>query len=131
MKRRNIVCAELRRKIRKIFGERKYIFAEEKKNGEGKGGKYLEKENIFFLRRRIRTEKEKEKNIWRRKIHILRRRKMRKDKEENMFFLRRRRKKFRERKYIFCGGGDKRRRQWKKIFGREGGEEDGEGKYHG
>ena len=28
----------------KIFGKGKYIFAEEKKNGRGKGGKYVEKE---------------------------------------------------------------------------------------
>ena len=31
---------------RKIFGERKDIFVEEKNNGEGKGGKYLERENV-------------------------------------------------------------------------------------
>ena len=31
---------------RKIFGERKDIFVEEKNNGEGKGGIYLERENI-------------------------------------------------------------------------------------
>ena len=34
------------------------LFVEEKKNGEGKGGKYLEKENIWFV-----EEKEKEGNI--------------------------------------------------------------------
>ena len=53
--------------------------------GEGKGGKYFKRENTFmlkrritgkereennktkyiFLQRRIKTEKEKEKNIWR------------------------------------------------------------------
>ena len=38
----------MRRKGRKIFAEGKYILMEEKKNGEGKGGKYLERENIFF-----------------------------------------------------------------------------------
>ena len=38
-------------------------------NGEGKRGKYLEKESIFFLQRRRKTEKEKEENIWR-KIFI-------------------------------------------------------------
>ena len=38
-----------RRKRREIFGEGKYIFfAEENKNGEGKGEKYLEKENTYF-----------------------------------------------------------------------------------
>ena len=68
-----------------------YFFAEEKKNGEGKGVKYLEKGNMFFLWRR-KTEKEKEngifrgeiyffaeekvkeENIWRRKIYFFRRR---------------------------------------------------------
>ena len=40
---------------------------EEKKNGEGKGGIYFEKRNIF-LRRRRKMEKEKEENIWRRKM---------------------------------------------------------------
>ena len=37
--------------------------AEKKKNIEGKGGKYLKKESIFFLRRRWKTEKEKEENL--------------------------------------------------------------------
>ena len=32
-----------RRKRRKIFGEREYLFLKENKNREGKGGKYLEK----------------------------------------------------------------------------------------
>ena len=32
-----------RRKGRKIFGEGEYLFLEEKKNREGKGGKYVEK----------------------------------------------------------------------------------------
>ena len=36
---------EKRRRRRKIFGEEKNIFWEEKKNGEGKGGKYLENQN--------------------------------------------------------------------------------------
>ena len=44
-----------RRKRRKIFKEGKYFFAEEKKNREGKGGKYLGEENIFF---------EDEHHIW-------------------------------------------------------------------
>ena len=30
------------------FGERKYIFSRGEQNGEGKGGKYLKKENISF-----------------------------------------------------------------------------------
>ena len=41
---------------------RKDISWEEKKNGEGKGGKYLETERTF-LRRRRKAEKEKEANI--------------------------------------------------------------------
>ena len=44
------------------------LFAEVKKNREGKGGKYLEKENIFLLRRR-KTDEEKKKMyfLWKRK----------------------------------------------------------------
>ena len=34
---------------KKIFGERKDIFLEEKKNGEGRGGKYLERENVTMV----------------------------------------------------------------------------------
>ena len=69
-----------RRKRRTIFGEGKCSFAEEKKNRERKGGKSLAKENILFAeekkRRKIsfaeekKTEKEKEENIWRRKIFV-------------------------------------------------------------
>ena len=44
---------------RKVFGEGKYIFAEEKKNENVKGGKHLEKEHVFLRRRR-----KKKKNIW-------------------------------------------------------------------
>ena len=50
----------------------------EQKNGEGKGGKYLEKGKFFveekktkqenIWRRKCKTEKEKEENIWRRII---------------------------------------------------------------
>ena len=40
----------------------KEYFAEDKKSGKGKGGKYLEKEKTFMWRRR-NTEKEKEENI--------------------------------------------------------------------
>ena len=39
-----------------------YFLADEKKNREGKGGKYFKKENIVLWRRR-RSEKE---NVWRR-----------------------------------------------------------------
>ena len=38
-----------RRKGMNDFGERKYIFCRRKQNGEGKGGKYLKKDNILFL----------------------------------------------------------------------------------
>ena len=48
------------------------FFAKEKKNVKGKGGKYLEKENIFFVEEK--TEKEREENIWRRKLYFLKRR---------------------------------------------------------
>ena len=37
---------------------------QKEKNGEGKGGKYLEKENIWSVEER-NTEKEKEENIFR------------------------------------------------------------------
>ena len=35
---------------------RKVFFSEEKKIGDGKGGNYLEKENIFLWRRRKRSK---------------------------------------------------------------------------
>ena len=44
------ICLWRKRKRREIFEEGKCIFAEAKKNGGGKGGKYLAKENIFFFR---------------------------------------------------------------------------------
>ena len=69
-----------KRRRREIFGDRKYFFAGEKEKevniwswkiffcgGEGKGGKYLEQENVFWTRR-LNTEKEKEGNVWRVKI---------------------------------------------------------------
>ena len=43
-----------RKKRRKIFREGKYIFG----GGEGKGGKYLEKENIYVV-----EEKKKEEHL--------------------------------------------------------------------
>ena len=42
-----------RRKSGKIFGAGKYFFAEEKKNGEGKGGKYHGEGKIVARRRGI------------------------------------------------------------------------------
>ena len=38
-----------RRKISFCKGEGKYFFVQENKNRDGKGGKYLEKENIFLV----------------------------------------------------------------------------------
>ena len=55
----NIFCGgeeKRRRKGRKIFGEVNIFSTEAQKNREGKGGKYLEKENILFWRRRKRGE---------------------------------------------------------------------------
>ena len=66
--------------------EKENIFLEEKKNKEGKGGKYLENKNIFFFQKRRNTEKEKAKYIWKRKIFFAKR-----DKEKEEIF--------RERKY--------------------------------
>ena len=40
------IFLQRRRKKRKIFGEGKYLFTEEKKNGKEKEGKYLEEKNI-------------------------------------------------------------------------------------
>ena len=42
--------------------------AEEKKNGEGKGGKHLEKENIWSAEKKKNRGGKKE-NSWRRKIN--------------------------------------------------------------
>ena len=42
----------------------------EKKNGEGKGGKYFETEIRFFLWRR-KTMKNKDEYVWRRKIFLV------------------------------------------------------------
>ena len=39
-----------KRKSGKIFGEGKYVSVEEKKSKEGKGAKFMEKEDIFWLR---------------------------------------------------------------------------------
>ena len=47
---------------RKIFGERKDIFVEEKNNGEGKGGKYLERENVTMAGQT--TNKERSGFFW-------------------------------------------------------------------
>ena len=36
--------------VENIWRRKLFFFAEEKKNGEGNGGKYLEKVSIFFCR---------------------------------------------------------------------------------
>ena len=54
------------------------FFVEEKRNGEGKRGKHLEKENICLWRRR------KRKRIFGEGICLWRGRKSEKEKEENM-----------------------------------------------
>ena len=69
--------------------------------GERKGGKCLEKENIFFV-----DENEKEKNIWRRKIYFLWGR-IKMEKEENIYLCRVEGKggKFLKRENVFFAGG--------------------------
>ena len=84
----------------------------EKKIKEGKGEKYLEKEKNFFFRRRI-TEKEKEDNVWRRKIFFCEK----KEKEEifgkgKYFFSKEKEENIWRRKISFVK--EKKRR---KIFG--------------
>ena len=55
------------RKTRTTFGEGNNFLAEEKKSGEGKVGKYLEKENTCFFRVKGK-HLEKKKNQRRKKI---------------------------------------------------------------
>ena len=48
MKRENIFFRkEQKEKMRKIFGDGKYVFAGEKINSRDEGGKYLEKEPVL------------------------------------------------------------------------------------
>ena len=62
-----ILCrGEEKQRKQKIFGEALF-FADNKKRGEGKGRRYLEKENVIFVEEK-KTEKEIEENIWRRII---------------------------------------------------------------
>ena len=85
-------------KGRKYLKKENIVFVRERKNREGKGKRYLEKENKSFcreegkwgkyivLRRRGKTKREKEDNIWKRKIYILQRRmRTEKEKEENVW----------------------------------------------
>ena len=80
-----VVCTFLRNFSMKFFRvyllivEQSSTFTVEKKNREGKGGKYLEKENTFS-RRKGKTEMENEESIWRRKMYFLWRRKNREGK---------------------------------------------------
>ena len=53
----NISFLRRRRKKKKIFGEGKHIYFAENKNGEGKGGKYVEKENVTIAGRRTKKER--------------------------------------------------------------------------
>ena len=57
-----IVVFVMEKNGRKIFGERKDIFVEEKNNGEGKGGKYLERENVTMAGQT--TNKERSGFFW-------------------------------------------------------------------
>ena len=62
-----ILCrGEEKQRKQKFFGEALF-FADNKKRGEGKGRRYLEKENVIFVEEK-KTEKEIEENIWRRII---------------------------------------------------------------
>ena len=85
---------------RKILGRRILLFVGEKKNEEGKGGKYL--------------EKEKEENIWsrnRRKIFRERNFSRKRKKEEGKGG-----KYLEKQNFFFFGGEEKRRRKRTKIF---------------
>ena len=64
-----------RRERRKISREGKYIFAEETKHGEGKGGLYLEKEIIFFAEEKKNREGKGRKYLEKETIFLKRRRK--------------------------------------------------------
>ena len=56
---------------------------EEKKNEEGKGGKYFWRSKVCGQWGRRKTEEEKEENIWRRRIFCqLRRRKIEKERQK-------------------------------------------------
>ena len=121
----------------KKFGEGKYILFQKRRRtkkeneeniwrrkiifcwGEGKGGKYFEKD--IFLRTRRQTKKENEENIFlcggeekesrkRRKIYSLRRRiKTKKKRGDNIW----------RRRIYFCRGEEKWRRKRRKIFGED------------
>ena len=82
---------------------RKISFLGGEENGEGKVGKYLEKENILFVEEKKNGEgkgtkyltKERERNIWRRKISFLWRDENGQRKGGNIL----------KRKMLFCGQG--------------------------
>ena len=90
----------------------------EKENGKEKGG------NFGGQRRRKITEKEKNENIWRRKIYSLRRR--RKTKKAENFWRRKffcgdeeKRRRYLGKENNFSWRRKKQRRKWGKIFGEE------------
>ena len=67
----NIFCGgeeKRRRKGRKIFGEVNIFSTEAQKNREGKGGKYLETEKIYFSGIEENGKRKGGGDIWRRKI---------------------------------------------------------------
>ena len=66
--RMKIYSLQMRRKTEKAENFwRRNFFCEDKEKGEGKGRRYLEKENVIFVEEK-KTEKEIEENIWRRII---------------------------------------------------------------
>ena len=80
--------------LQRKYLEKEKIFLEEKKNGEGKGGKYLDTEKYFWEEKK--TGKQNQECIWRGKNIFLEE----KENEETIW----------RRKYIFCGEEEKRRR---------------------
>ena len=55
--------------MREIFGEGKYIFAEEKKNGEEKGVKYLEKEILLLAEKEEKRHRDRSVPVGPKKNH--------------------------------------------------------------
>ena len=92
-----ILCrGEEKQRKQKFFGEALF-FADNKKRGEGKGRRYLEKENIFFVEEE-KTETEMEGNIWRREIYFFAEEK---EKEEGKYIVCRGKKTEKEKGKIF------------------------------
>ena len=81
----------------KYLEKENILFVEERKNGEEKGGEHLKRKMCFFVEEK-KTEKEKEENILRKKVFFCR------GKEKGG-------------KYIFVSGEAKRRRKMMEMFG--------------